>query len=78
MFKVYDEDHLAKLLGVSRKFFHRKIKSYILADFKQELSDMGIENPDIGLDKNGLIYLIDPRDKSNYIPTLQTIESYKD
>lgn len=55
----YDSEELAKKFGVSKREFHREIKTYIVTDFRKELDDNNISNPDIGLDSNNNIYLSD-------------------
>jgi len=77
MFKYCSEKHLASILKVDRRYFHREIKPLIIRDFKTELKQKSIENPDIGLDKNGCIYLIDPRNSKIYVETKLPIDSYK-
>ncbi len=52
MFKVYSIKYLADLLEITESDFHREIKPMILRDFKKELNDNGIKNPDIGLDED--------------------------
>lgn len=76
MVRFYDEQELARRLGVDREDFHRRIKQIIIKDFKKELMEIGIRNPDIGLDENDNIYLSDPRDHSNVIPTNLNISAY--
>lgn len=53
----YDKNLLAKKFGVSRRNFHREIKTPIVSNFKKELKEKNIKNPDIGLDINDKIYL---------------------
>jgi hypothetical protein len=43
MFKIYEEERLAAILEVERRFFHRKIKPQIIKDFKSELKMKNIE-----------------------------------
>lgn len=78
MFKYCNEKRLAYILKVDRRHFHRKIKPLIINDFKGELKQKNIENPDIGLDRNGYIYLVDPRNSKIYIKTNLHIDSYKE
>jgi hypothetical protein len=75
MITIYDEDYLANKLGISRRDFHRSIKPFIIRDFKKELHEGAIHNPNIGLDKEGFIYLVDPRDKTIYLETKLSIYS---
>lgn len=56
----HDEEFLAKKLSVERRVFHREIKPIILADFPEILEKLKVTNPDIGLDKDDIIYLADP------------------
>jgi hypothetical protein len=76
MFQVYDSEYLANLLGITAREFHRKIKPMIRKDFESELNELGVENPDIGLDSEKLIYLVDPRDHSVYYETRLSISAY--
>jgi hypothetical protein len=76
VFKCCNEKYLAYLLKVDRRYFHRKIKPLIINDFKAELKQKGIENPDIGLDKTGCIYLVDPRNSKVYVDTKLSLDSY--
>ncbi len=57
--KFYDEEHLARILGVERRIFHREIKPLMVADFSDELAKLGISNPDVGLDALNNLYLAD-------------------
>jgi len=65
-FTVYDADYLGEKLGMDRRKFHREIKSRIISDFQKELQDIGIRNPDIGLDNNDIIYLTDATHRKIY------------
>jgi len=76
MFKVYDSRYLASLLDITEREFHRNVKPIIVADFRVELRQNGIQNPDIGLDDLNNLYLVDPLDISNFIFTELNIESY--
>lgn len=71
----YDSEALAKKFGMSRRDFHRKIKTYIVSDFKKELDEKNISNPDIGLDSQNNIYLSDT-DHSEVIPTDLNVTDY--
>ena len=55
--KFYDEIELASKFHVSRLDFHRLIKPIILADFPELCNQLRCQNPDIGLDSKGIIYL---------------------
>lgn len=55
--KFYDENYLAKKLGIERRKFHRDIKPIIIADFKEIINELGCDNPDIGLDSSNNLYL---------------------
>lgn len=77
MFEIYDDKYIADRLGVEKRHFHCSIKPLIKRDFKAELKEKTIDNPDIGLDKNGSIYLVDPRDSKIYVKTDVNIELYK-
>lgn len=48
----------------------------ILLDFKKELMNNGIKNPDIGLDEDNKMYLVHPLDSKNYIVTGLKIFDY--
>lgn len=76
MFKVYSIKYLADLLELTESDFHRDIKPLILRDFKKELNDNGIKNPDIGLDEDYEMYLVHPLDTTNYIITDTKIFDY--
>ena len=72
-----DSNEIARIFGVCRRDYHRYIKTYIVSDFRQELNELNINNPDIGIDDNRYLYLSD----SNHeiiISTNLTIEDYKD
>ena len=62
--RFYDEKFLAKKLGVEKRYFHRIVKPQILKDFFEILIELNVENPDIGLDENDIIYLADPNHKT--------------
>ena len=55
--KFYDEVFLSKKLGIDRRKFHREIKPIIISDFPEIIKELGCENPDIGLDASGNLYL---------------------
>lgn len=55
--KFYDEIFLSKKLGIDRRKFHREIKPIILSDFPDICKELNSENPDIGLDSAGNLYL---------------------
>ncbi len=67
MFTIHSIKYLTILLGITETDFHRIVKPLIKADFKEELEKKGFENPNIGLDKNHKIYLVNPMDASDYI-----------
>jgi hypothetical protein len=71
----YNEEYLANKLGIDRRTFHREIKPIILSDFPEILKELGVDNPDIGLDKQNIIYLADPN-HTNIISTDWSIFSY--
>ena len=73
-----DETEMARLMGVDRLVFHRGIKPHIIKDHKDKLTIHGLENPDIGIDKEGCIILRDPRDYSIIIETKTPLTLYKD
>lgn len=76
MFKIYSVKYLADLLNITESNFHRDIKPMILRDFKTELINDGIKNPDIGLDEDNKIYLVHPQDPTSYIITNLKIFDY--
>ncbi len=76
MFKIYPIKYLASLLNISEKDFHRNLKPVIVADFRIELEDKGIRNPDIGLDNQNIVYLVDPSDITNFVFTKLDINIY--
>ena len=78
MTRHYTSEELADFLQISEEDFHREIKKLIKADFKQELKDMKIENPDILLDKEHMIYLADPRNHDIYYETEVNFYDYKE
>jgi hypothetical protein len=55
--KFYDEVFLSKKPGIDRRKFHREIKPIIISDFPEIIKELGCENPDIGLDASGNLYL---------------------
>ena len=67
---------LSQLLGISEEDFHRRIKKIIKRDFKVELENLEIRNPDILLDNNQMIALADPRDHNNFYVTNLELNSY--
>jgi hypothetical protein len=71
----YSTEFLAKKFKVDRRKFHREIKQIIINDFKRELLEEGIKNPDIGLDENNNIYLADSN-HSTVIETNLNISAY--
>lgn len=73
--KFPDANELGRIFGVSRREYHRQIKPFIVSDFKDELNEMHINNPDIGIDENKFIYLSDSNHKK-IISTNLTIEDY--
>lgn len=76
MFKVYSVSFITKLLGVNEDVFHQEIKPGIIKDFRKELYQHKIHNPDIGLDKDRHIYLVHPLNPMNYIETRVSIFQY--
>jgi len=76
MFRKFPIIYLADILNVTEREFHREIKPLIIADYKKELQSNGIQNPDIGLDKDSNIYLVDPNNPSNYVETRINIFDY--
>lgn len=78
MFKIYNKSYLSEKLGVEQRIFHRRIKPRIIKDFEKELDKIDLKNPDIGLDEEGLIYLVDTKDTTVYIETLLNISAYID
>lgn len=75
-FKYYDADELAKKFGVDRRTFHRKTKSYIVSEFEDELAKFNIGgNPNIALDSDDNIYLVDTKTKK-YYPTGANVSEY--
>jgi len=74
--RFYDETHLANLLGVDRRIFHRTIKPQIIKDFPEILMKLHVDNPDIGLDENNVIHLAD-HSHTKILPTQLTIFDYQ-
>ena len=68
-FRYYSKEELAKLLGVSVEDFHRYAKRCVKSDFKSELQAIEVDNPDIWLNKDYEMRLVDPGDSSNYHDT---------
>ena len=75
--KHYTSKELAGLLNVTEQEFHRKIKRMIVRDFKAELKELNVENPDIFLDENNCILLVDPKKSEKYLLTELSIYSYE-
>ena len=75
-FKVPTIADFAQLLEVSEDCFHREIKKIIKMDFKKETKLMGIKNPDIGIDCDNNIVLVDPNNKYNHRYTNISIFNY--
>lgn len=73
--RFYDSSELGKIFGVTPRQFHREIKTYIVNDFKPELKEKNINNPDIGLDSDNYIYLSDSSHQI-IIETKMTVEDY--
>jgi len=76
MFRNFYIQYLADLLEINERIFHREVKPLILADFKTELKNIKVQNPDLGLDEDYKIYLVDPRNSLNYIETGISIFDY--
>lgn len=76
MFRIYSIKYLADLLDTTESNFHRDIKPLILRDFKMELIDKGIKNPDIGLAEDNKIFLVHLQNQANYIITHLKIFDY--
>jgi hypothetical protein len=76
MFRNFSIQYLADLLEINERIFHREVKPLILADFKTELKNIKVQNPDLGLDEDYKIYLVDPRNSLNYIETGISIFDY--
>ena len=72
----FTSEELSLLLGISEEEFHRKVKKMIKRDFKSELKELNVNNPDILLDENQIMRLADPRDHSNFYTTNLDINSY--
>jgi hypothetical protein len=70
---------LAILLGISEEDFHREIKPLIKRQFKEELLKImdKTDNPDIWLDYDNNIVLVNPKDMNKQYPTGISIFSYK-
>lgn len=73
--KFLDSNELARVFGVTRREYHREIKTYIMSDFRDELNEIDINNPDIGIDENNFLYLSDSKHEK-IIPTNLTVEDY--
>jgi hypothetical protein len=76
VFRTYSIKYLADLLEITESDFHRDKKPMILRDFKKELNDSGIKNPDIGLDEDNKVYLVHPQDYTSYVITDLKIFDY--
>jgi len=74
--KHYTPEELSQLLGISTEKFHREVKKLIKRDFKTELRALEIDNPDIFLNRDNHIRLVDPRNHSNYYDTNLDINLY--
>jgi hypothetical protein len=72
----YSETELAQLLDISVEKFHREVKALIKKDFSAELKDMDVRNPDILLNDDNTMVLVDPRNFKNYFVTELSIFSY--
>ncbi len=58
--KYYKPTYLAELFGVTKEKFHKEVKPVIFSDFKKELQEFNIKNPDIGVDENNFVFLSNP------------------
>ena len=76
MFRIYSIQYLAYILGITESEFHRDIKPSKLFEYKNELRNMGIDNPNIGLDKDFNIFYVDPTNSNFYFATNINIVSY--
>ena len=74
--KYYDKKQIADLLGITIGEFHHEVKKLIKKDFKEELAQFGVDNPDILLDEQNLMYLADSEDHNSYIETNVSIFDY--
>ena len=74
--RYYSNDELADLLEITEEEFHRVVKRLIKRDYKRELKQMNVKNPDIWLNKNHIIRLVDPRDFTTFFGTALDIYSY--
>lgn len=73
-FKTAQE--IATLLQVTGEYFHRNIKLKIKQDFRSELEQAGIANPDILLSSDNFIRLAHPKNKDNFIDTELKLTDY--
>ncbi len=71
---------LAEMLNVTEEVFHRDIKPYIKRDFRKELSNImdKTTNPDIWLDEQDNMILVNPQNVNRYYQTNLSIYSYKE
>ncbi len=76
MFTTYSTKYLATLLGITETDFHRLVKPIIKADFKEELAKKGFDNPNIGLNQNYKMYLVNSSDPGDYNATDVSIFDY--
>lgn len=74
--RYYKPDELAAIFGIDILSFHRKVKPIIISDFKKELSERNIKNPDIGIDENERIYLTNV-EHTVIFDTELTVNDYK-
>lgn len=74
--RYYSNLELANLLSITEEEFHRVTKRLIKMDFRRELKQIKVKNPDIWLNKNHSIRLVDPRNSNNYDGTDIDIYSY--
>ena len=77
MFRKVSVGYLAAILDTDARTFHREIKPFIIKDNEEFLSKVAYSNPDIGLDDDGKIYLVNPQDNKEYIETDRNIQDYK-
>lgn len=77
MLKKPTKSELGNMLGISGENFHKKIKPKIKKDFARELKAKDIDNPDIWLNEDNMITLVNPGDQTKFIETALSIYSYK-
>jgi RHS repeat-associated protein len=65
-----------KVLNLTVRDFHRKVKPEILTDFRTELRNTGVKNPDIAMNPNGNIIFRDPVSKRTILETSVPMSSY--